>query len=55
MLDLFWWGDVLGLQCCAGFLLAVARGSYSLGAVCGLLTAVDSLVAEHGLKVCGLQ
>ena len=46
---------MLGLQCCAGFLLAVARGSYSLGAVCGLLTAVDSLVAEHGLKVCGLQ
>ena len=47
--------DVLSLRCCAGFSLTVARGSYSLIAVCRLLTAVDSLVEEHGPQVCGLQ
>ena len=38
----------LGLRCCAGLSLVVASGGYSV-AVRGLLTAVASLVAEHGL------
>ena len=40
---------VLGLHCSAGFSLVVASGGYSLVAVCGLLIAVASLIAEHGL------
>ena len=40
---------VLGLRCCMGFCLVVESGAYSLDAACGLLTAVTSLVAEHGL------
>ena len=40
---------VLSVHCCTGFsLVAAGRGS-SLGAVCGLLVAVASLV-EHGLQ-----
>jgi len=39
---------VLGFHCCSGFCLIVARGCYSLIAVCRLLTAVTSLV-EHSL------
>lgn len=30
-------------------LLVATSGGYSLGAVCGLLVAAASLVAEHGL------
>ena len=41
--------SVLGLHCCTGFSLVVVSGDYSLVAMCGLLTAVDSLVLEHGL------
>ena len=37
---------VLGLPCRSGF---------SLVAVPGLLTVVASLVAEHGVRTCGLQ
>ena len=33
-----------------GFSLVVARRGYSLAVVCGLLTAVASLVAGHGLQ-----
>ena len=44
---------VLGLHCCAGFSLVVAKGSYSLVAVHGLLIAVASLVAEDRLE--GMQ
>ena len=40
---------VLGLCCSAGFSLVVASVGYSLVAVHGLLIAVVSLVAEHGL------
>ena len=40
---------VPGLYCCSGFSLVVASRAYSLVAVRGLLTAVASLVAEHGL------
>ena len=40
---------MLGLRCCAGSVLVVASGSYSLVSVCGLLTVVASLVAEQGL------
>ena len=37
---------VLGPHCCAGFSLDVESGGQSLGVVCGLLIAVDSLIAE---------
>ena len=40
---------------CGLFFSFRARGGYSLVAVCGLLTAVASLVAEHGIKVLSLQ
>ena len=40
---------VLGLCCCTGFSLVVVIGGCSLVAVHGLLIAVASLVAEHGL------
>ena len=38
---------VLGLRCCL-FSLVVASGDYSVVAVCRLLIAVGSLVAERG-------
>ena len=40
---------VLGLHCCTGFSLVMESGGYSLASVRGLLIAVASLVAEHGL------
>ena len=40
---------VLGLHCCAGFSLVVVSRGCSLIVVCGLLIAVASLAAEHGL------
>ena len=45
----------LGLHCCArGFSNCGERGLPFI-AVCGLLIAVDSLAAEHGLQAHGLQ
>ena len=41
---------VLGLPCCAGFSLVAASEGYSVDAVCGLLIAVASIVAEHRLQ-----
>ena len=38
-----------------GLSLVVANGGYSLVSVHGLLVAVASLVAEHGLLALGLQ
>ena len=40
---------VLGLCCSAGFSLVVGSKSYSLVKALGLLIAVASLIAEHGL------
>ena len=40
---------VLGLHCCADFSLAAVSRGYSLLVVRRLLTAVPSLVVEHGL------
>jgi len=40
---------VLGLLCCTGFSLVAEFRDYSPVAVCRLLIAVASLVAEHGL------
>ena len=40
---------LLGLRCCAGFSLVVASGGNFLVAVCRLLIAVASLVAEQRL------
>ena len=39
----------LGLRCCMGFSIVAASRGYSLVAMCRLLIAVASLVAEHGL------
>ena len=41
---------MLGLHCCTGFSLAVASKGYALVAGQGLLIAVASFVAEHGLQ-----
>ena len=46
---------LLSLRCCSSFSLAVASGGYSLVAVCRLLFAVASLVAEQGSWTCGLS
>ena len=40
---------VVGLCCCMGFSLVLMSCGYSLVAVHGLLMAVASSVAEHGL------
>ena len=40
----------LGLCAVRGLSVAVASGGYSPAAVCGLLTAVASLVLEQGLQ-----
>ena len=40
---------VLGLRCCESFFLGGASRGYSPAVVHKLLTAVASLVAEHGL------
>ena len=47
---------VLGLHCCSGLSLAVAREGYFLAAICQLLVAwsTASLFVEHGLKGAGL-
>ena len=47
--SLFLFLAVLGLHCCMGLSVVGASGGYSLRAVRGLLVAVASLVAEHGL------
>ena len=44
---------VLGIHCCTASSLVVANGGCSLAAVCRLLIAVASLVAEHRLQ--GMQ
>ena len=41
--------SVLGLRCCVGFSPVAASRGYSLVAVCRLLIAVVSPVAEHRL------
>ena len=46
---------VLGLGCCASFSLVATSGSYSQVVAFRLLIAVASLMAEHGLQVCGFQ
>ena len=38
-----------------GFSPVVASEGSSLVVVCGFLTAVAFLVAEHGLSICGVQ
>ena len=41
---------MLGLHCCMGFFFSCGKWVYSLAVVCGLLIAVVSLSAEHGLQ-----
>ena len=45
----------LGLRCCARAFSSCSERRLLLVAVRGLLIAVASLVADHGLQVCGLQ
>ena len=45
----------LGLRCCMQALPSCGERGPLFTVVCGLLVAVASLVAEHGLQVCGLQ
>ena len=46
---------VLGLRCCARALSSCVERGLLFLAVHGLLIAVASLVAEHGLQACGLR
>ena len=46
---------VLGLRCCAQAFSSCSERGLPFVAVRGLLIAVPSLVAEHGLEVRGLQ
>ena len=45
----------LGLHCCARAFSSCGEGGLLFVVVCGLLIAVASLVAEHGLQACKLQ
>ena len=54
-LNLYWFLAALGLCCCTGFSPLAASRGYSLAVVRRLLTAVVSLVVEHGLWVHRLQ
>ena len=45
----------LGLRCCARAFSNCGEQGLLFAAVRGLLTAVSSLAAEHGLKALGLQ
>ena len=45
----------LGLRCCTQAFSSCGDGGLLFVAVCWLLIAVASLVAEHGLKAHGLQ
>ena len=45
----------LGLRCCAWAFSSCGKRGLLFFAVHGLLTAVASLVAEHGLQAHGLQ
>ena len=45
----------LGLRCCARAFSSCGERGLPFVLVRGLLIAVASLVAEHGLQMCGLQ
>ena len=45
---------MLGLRCCVQAFSSGCEWGLLLVLVHGLLTAVTSLVAEHGLEACGL-
>ena len=45
----------LSLRCCARAFSSCGERGLPFIAVCGLLIAVASLVAEHGLQACGIQ
>ena len=54
--DFIYFLAVLGLHCCVGYSLVSASGGYSLPAMCWLLIAVASLVAENlGFSVCDMR
>ena len=50
VLLIYLFSSVLGLWFCVGFSVVAASAGYSLVLVHGLLIAVTSLVAEHGLQ-----
>ena len=51
----FFFLAVLGLHCCTGFSLVVARGGSSPAAVHWLLIVVSSRVVERGLQHTGFS
>ena len=51
----FFFLAVLGLRCCTRAFSSCGERGLLFVAVCMLLTAVASLVAEHGLWACRLQ
>ena len=50
---LFFFLAVLGLHCCVGFSLVVARLCHSVVVVCGPLTEGAFLIVGHGVYACG--
>ena len=55
LLILFIYLAALGLRCCARAFSNCGERGLLFVVLCGLLPAVASLVAEHGLLECGLQ
>ena len=53
LLYIFGGGTVLGLRCCTRAFSSCSKQGLLFLAVRGLLIAVASLVAEHGLSSCG--
>ena len=55
LINLFLFLAALSLHCCGWAFSSRGEREILFIAVCRLLIAVSSLVAEHGLQVCGLQ
>ena len=51
----FFFFTALGLGCCMQAFSSCGEGGLLFVVVCRLLVAVASLLAEHGLQVCGLS
>ena len=54
LIYLFYFLVVAGLRCCMWAFSSSGKQGLLFPVVCRLLTAGASLVAEHGLQVCGL-
>ena len=51
----YYFGAALGLRCCSQGFSSCGKWGLLFIAACGLLIAVDSPAAEHGLQARGLQ